>query len=249
MSSGYLKIKTQGGNNMAFCPHCGSKIPADSAFCPGCGKKAETTAASAPSAAPSAKPTFIPTAKPGVPGNDLLGSLKTAFNALGNSKVFFISTIVLIILTLIIGSTDMARLITWGGERTISFIDIMKEAQSTDSDESAYGLAIAAIRFGTVLFIAALIMTALPIFIGKGYKKAWLYGNIVAAIYNFVLYIIIYASICSEANDGGIFFEIKIRAAYWFYIIFCLAVVGISAVFAFNLKNSQNSKEVQNFSI
>lgn len=234
---------------MAFCPHCGSEIPAGSAFCPGCGKKAETTAASAPSAAPSAKPTFIPTAKPGVPGNDLLGSLKTSFNALGNSKMFFISTIVLIILTLIVGSRDMVQLTTWVSEDTGTFIDIMKVAQNLDSDESAYGLVIAAIRFGTVLFIAALIMTALPIFIGKGYKKTWLYGNLVAAVYNFVLYIIIYASINSEAGDGGIFFEIKIRAAYWFYLIFCFAVIAISAVFAFNLKNSQNSKEVPNFSI
>lgn len=220
---------------MKYCSKCGKEITDAESFCPACGTKISADGAenSTPLFSKPEKSTF----------DGYTGKIIRSYNNLKEAKAMFLATVAALILNIALMFSDMVEIRLIISSRSGSFISILNEMKkliesyggsASDTGDAQYLLPL--LNIGVIATVAAVVLTVLPILLGKAYQKKYLILNYIAAIYNFLLYFVI-VLVYSQASSS----EIEIKFMAYVYIAETVLAFVITKLFSSKLKKTQKA--------
>ncbi len=221
---------------MKYCSKCGKEITGTESFCPVCGTKIPEDGAE------NSAPLFSKAPK-AASYSGYTGTVINSYNNLKEAKPMFLATVAALILNIALMFSDMVEIRLIISSRSGSFISILNEMKkliesyggsASDTGDAQYLLPL--LNIGVIATVAAVVLTVLPILLGKAYQKKYLILNYIAAIYNFLLYFVI-VLVYSLASSS----EIEIKFMAYVYIAETVLAFVITKLFSSKLKNTQKA--------
>lgn len=155
----------------------------------------------------------------------------------------FLATVAALILNIILMFSDMMEISIIFSSRSGSFIKVMNDMKklienyggsASDTGDAQYLLPL--LNIGIILAVVSIVLTILPILLGKAYQRKYLVLDYIASAYNFLLYFVIIL-VYSQAASSGI--EIKFMA--YVYLAETAAAFIVTKLFSSKLKKMQKA--------
>lgn len=221
---------------MKYCSKCGKEIAGTESFCPVCGTKIPGDGAE------NSAPLFSQAPK-SASYSGYTGKIINSYNNLKEAKPLFLATAAAFILNIALMFSDMIEIRIIFSSKSGSFIKVLNEMKkliesyggsASDTGDAQYLLPL--LNIGVIAAVAAIVLTVLPIVLGKAYQKKYLILNYIASIYNFLLYFVI-VLVYSQASSS----EIEIKFMAYVYLAETVFAFVITKLFSSKLKKTQKA--------
>lgn len=232
---------------MAFCRKCGKELAATESFCSACGTKVDgINFSDAVSSVKRGTAQLAEKVTQNVQGSEAKSNIAKSYEGLRTAKTMFWVTLGSVLLNFILMFSDMVKINLMITSKSGSFIKIMHELKdlvtgfggsSSDLGDAAY--LIPMLNVSIILTVAALVLTALPILLGKAYNRKSLILNYVSMIYNFLLYLIVILAYSAQSSGYS---EIEIKFMAYVYLVETVAVIVITKMFSKKVKAVQRDE-------
>lgn len=229
-----------------YCRNCGRQLSDTEKFCPQCGTKVDgldfkdAVSSVKRGAAQAAK--AAQKAATNVKSSGYGGRVASAFDNLGKAKPMFIAVIALLGLNFFVTFANMLdySFLFFGGSG--SFLECLSDLNKYDSSEDIKTM-IAIFTVARFAVLAAAVLTALPVVLGKSYKKVFLILNYLACIFSFSVYSYFTHSL-KKSSDVDF---IEIKFAVYLYLFINLVCIVCTVIFSIKLNSNDAAPlEAQN---
>lgn len=226
---------------MAYCRKCGKELSASESFCSACGTKVDgINFNDAVSSVKRSTVQLTEKVAQGIQDSNQPNKILSSYNNLGTAKPMFLVTVGALILNLILMFSDMLQINLFFSMESGSFVGLLNDLKDTvksyggsSSDLGELEYVIPMFNLGVVVIVVAIILTVLPILLGKEYSKKYISFNYIATIYNFLLYIITILVISDTSAYGS---EIIVGFMTYAFLAETLATLIITGIFSSRLK-------------
>ena len=230
---------------MAFCRKCGKELADTESFCSACGTKVDgINFSDAVSSVKRGTAQIAEKVTKNVQGSDYKNKLLNSYNGLQSAKTMFLVTLGSVLLNFILMFSDMFSINLLITQKSGSLIKMMHELKylvtsygGSSADLGDVQYLIPMLNISIILTLAAFVLTALPIILGKVYSRKSLIVNYISMIYNILLYLIVILAYSSSSSS-----DIEIKFMTYVYLIESLAVIIITKMFSNKLKAVQKAE-------
>ena len=230
---------------MAFCRKCGKELADTESFCSDCGTKVDgINFSDAVSSVKRGTAQIAEKVTKNVQGSDYKSKLLNSYNSLQSAKTMFLVTLGSVLLNFILMFSDMFSINLFITKESGSLIkmvhdlkDLVTSYGGSTEDLGDLQYLIPILNISIILTVAAFVLTALPIILGKAYNRKSLIVNYISMIYNILLYLIVILAYSSSSSS-----DIEIKFMTYVYLIESLAVIIITKMFSNKLKAVQKNE-------
>lgn len=220
---------------MKFCGNCGTELSPTVKFCPNCGTPTDNAAAPASSIINQEKlAAIVSSVKSKLSDSKVsLSGILSAVDNLGSAKNMFfaaVGTLLLNLLFALIPMADVSMIFSSKNMTILGFFKAMREYTGRGGDAD-FMIPIFTVCY--LLLAAAIVLSVLPLILGKTYSRKFLALNYIALIVNFI----VYALILLAFKDTNYSYLVKANAMAYIYLIENFAAFVCTVIFSKKLKS------------